>query len=97
MLRNAFDLLGTETTLRKILAAVSFSRTNTDAMRVNVENAASVTSAVNMANSTNTIVGGAVQVSPFANNSWNIMDAREPMRDQSLMAFQQTRNRWTIT
>jgi hypothetical protein len=94
-LKNAFEEIATEGLLRRLMDQLRFSKDNADRMRIIVDN--QPTFSMLTGNTTTSLVNAANSPLPFATNSWNIMDAREPMRDQSLMAFQVTRNRWTIT
>lgn len=89
-----FDLV--ERYLRQILAAVTFARTSSDALRVNVENQPSV-SIYTGNNASAQMVNAALQLSPFTPSTWNIMDARETARINSEQQFANTRQRWTIT
>lgn len=101
-LRNAFDEIGLESTLRKILAAVTYARTPSDVMRVNVENTAPVV----INNQPGVYVWTANNNTPMANqlstgyynqHSWNINDARETARQATETQFLMTRQRWSIT
>lgn len=94
-LRNAFEGIATEGTLRRLLEHVRFSKDSSDRLRVAVDTG-SVTATVNMNNSTTSIAAG-VSPSPYASTTWNIMDARADFQEASLQSFQITRNRWTIT
>lgn len=96
MLRNAFDLIATEGTLRNILRAVTFARTPADQLRVNVDNQASVQI---WAGNTNSAMQGAVnQPGLWVQGAWNAIDARYEFGETLNMNFiQNTRNRWTIT
>lgn len=92
-LRNAFEGLSTESTLRKILQAVSFSRTNTDALRVNVENT-NYSVSLNLANS------GTAGTLPawYAQAAVLSVDQREPLKAQMRANAIAVRNgRWTFS
>jgi hypothetical protein len=81
--------------LRRILRAVSYARTVNDQLRVNVDNQPGVY--VYMGNSSTSIQQAGLQVTAYANNSWNIDDAREIARRASEQQWAITRQRWTIT
>jgi hypothetical protein len=93
-LRNAFDLIATEGTLRKLLDQLRFSKDSADRMRVAVDTWPG--SLVVYGNGSNTVMGSTA-ISPYASTSWNIMDARAEFQELSLQAAQIQRNRWTIT
>jgi len=94
-LRNAFEEIATERTLRKLLEHMRFAKDSSDRMRVTVDNQPSVTV---WSNNTGTAVAGAgTQPGLFQPSSWNIMDGREEFREITQQTFQITRNRWTIT
>lgn len=99
-LRNAFEEIGLEATLRKILAAVTYARTPIDQMRVVVDSGsittASGSTTVVYTGQTATAPASAVQLY-YNNTSWNVVDAREPLREASEQHFVLTRNRWSIT
>jgi hypothetical protein len=103
-LKNVFDYVATEGTLQELVRIfkegrfMPYAKTPSDAMRVNVENGITVTSAtVYQANSASAIAGGTINVAPHSTSSWNVVDAREPMRDMTLQSFQAARSRWSIT
>lgn len=98
MLRNAFDLLATEGTLRNLLRAVTFAKTSSDQLRVNVDNAITVTAA-NVYNSlTNASMMGANNQQPhWGAASWNAMDARYPYGEALVGNYIQNRQRWTVS
>lgn len=101
MLRNAFDMLATEGTLRQLLRQLSFAKTPTDAMRVNVENSLSVTSIsaapVFAGNSNNTMVNAVNQPAHWGSVSWNSVDARYQYGEQLIGNYIQNRERWVIS
>lgn len=98
-LRNAFEEIGLEGTLRKILAAVTYARTPIDQMRVVVDSGGIVvnsgTLAVYNASVNTTQAGQALPI--YGSNTWNSVDARDEMREASEQHFIMTRNRWNIT
>lgn len=95
-LTKLIDFESVERLLRQILNAVTYSRTSTDAMRVNVDNAPQANIFTGN-NGSAPLQGGILNVTPFSSSSWNIMDAREPQRELSEQHFAITRQRWTIT
>lgn len=99
-LRNAFEELGLESTLRKILAAVTYARTPSDQMRV-VTDAGSVVTVSNGStvynNNLSSSMNAGTAVAYWGPGTWNGMDAREPAREAAEQHFVLTRNRWTIT
>lgn len=92
-LRNAFQDLGTEAMLRKILRAVSFAKDSADRIYVTVANQPPVSV---YAGNTGTNLTGQF-VSPYAFNTWNLHDIRAEYMEMSHQSFQATRSRWTIT
>lgn len=103
MLRNAFDELGSESTLGRILETLrtmlrqqTYARTPQDQLRVNVDNQPSV--AIWQGNSNLNMQGATNNPGLWAVNSWNAMDARFPYGEQLNANFiNSTRNRWTIS
>jgi hypothetical protein len=108
-LRNAFDDLGLESTLRKILNAITFARTNQDQLRVVVDSGTigtvtGITNGVNSLvqagnNSASATTGGVYTTGgtiAYASAAWNLQDAREIAREASEVQLIHTRNRWTI-
>lgn len=93
-LRNAFEAIATEGTLRRLLDQLRFSKDSSDRMRVAVDTWPG--SVVVYGNGTNAIVA-ATSITPYSGTSWNAMDARAEMQEMSLQAAQIQRNRWTIT
>lgn len=92
-LRNAFEELGTEGTLRKILRAVQFAKDGADRMQVNVANQPTVS--VNVANQGASLNG--IAVVPYNPQAWNAHDIRAEYQEFSHQSFQAARSRWTIT
>lgn len=93
-LRNAFEELGTEGTLRKILRAVQFAKDSADRMQVVVSNQATVS--VVAANQGNSLNG--LGVAPYAPTAWNAHDVRAEYQELSHQSFQSgPRVRWTIS
>jgi hypothetical protein len=93
-LRNAFAGLATETTLRRLLNNLNFARTGTDALRVNVDN---TPQAIVYRGNTGTLTT-ADTMSFYNISSWNLVDAREPLRVQGRANTIAVRNgRWSIS
>ena len=93
-LRNAFEELALESTLRKILAAVQYAKTTTDQLRVVVDSG--TTNANIYAGNTSAAIV-TTPVAMYNTVSWNLQDARETAREASEQHFVLTRNRWTIS
>lgn len=98
MLRNAFDLLATEGTLRSILRAVSFSKDLNDRMRVVIDNSALTVNPItlNAGSATQTMQGAAQNPSHWGATSWNLIDDRWEFGNGLNGVFQNTRSRWTF-
>lgn len=97
-LRNMFDMVATEGTLRQLLRQLTFAKTPQDALRVNVENGVSVTGAiVNNGGSTTAMQGAALNPAFWGATSWNTVDARYAFGEQQIMNFIQNRERWTFS
>lgn len=99
-LRNAFGELALESTLRKILHALTLAKSPSDQLRVVVDTMPVVSTAGSSTllwagNSNATIASSALP--PFNQNSWNAQDAREEAMIMTQNNFQNTRNRWTIS
>ena len=91
-LRNAFENLGTESTLRRILNMLTFARDSNDRLRTIVDNQPPVV--LNMRSNT-TQMNGNTELW-YSAGSWNITDAREDLRIQhNQRADFVKRNRWT--
>jgi hypothetical protein len=92
-LKNAFDNLGTESALRRIANLLNFARDPADRIRVSVDAGAIVI--YNRANS-NSMQG--FDSNSYNNaTSWNVVDARDPLRQQLRYNANYTRqSRWTI-
>lgn len=92
-LRNAFDNLATEGTLRRLLNNLNFSRTATDALRVNVDNTVTVTASLNMNNSA---TAGSIPIW-YSQPSVVSIDQREGVRAQyRANAIAIRTGRWTF-
>jgi hypothetical protein len=92
MLRNVFDLVATENTLRRVLQAVNFARTNTDQLRVVVDSG-TVSTLQQMLWGAN-----ASQPGYYGTGSPNSMDMRDMYRQAMRTNVIQTRvHRWTFT
>lgn len=87
-LRNAFEAIATEGTLRRLLEQLRFAKDSSDRMRVTVDV---------MPTTTVTLNAGSAISAPYAAGSWNLMDQRQEMQEMTLQTFQATRNRWSIT
>lgn len=95
MLRNAFDLLATEGTLRQILRQLTYAKTSSDQLRVNVDNQPAVT--LQNSSTSTLMAGAAVNPQLWGSTSWNTVDARYAFGEQQIMNFIQNRERWTIS
>jgi len=93
-LRNAFEGIATESTLRRLLEHLRFAKDGSDRLRVSVDNNPQV---VVYSNNSATQLSGGASPLPFATSTWNVVDARHEMQELSLQSFQNTRNRWSIT
>lgn len=93
-LRNAFEDLGTEGMLRKILRAVTFAKDNADRLSVAVGNQPVVS--VNTAN-TSVALSTGLGVVPYSTGAWNAHDIRAEYQEFSHQSFQAVRSRWTIS
>lgn len=93
-LRNAFDYIATEGTLRRLLEQLRFAKDPADRLRVQVDGWPG--SVIVYGNGSASTLG-TTAITPYASTSWNIMDQRAEMQEASLQTFQVTRNRWTIT
>lgn len=93
-LRNAFDNLGTESALRRIVNLLTFARDSADRIRVVVDSQPAVY--VYNRSSGTSIQSGTGELW-YSALSWNIVDAREPlvMQNKSRADFIK-RNRWTF-
>lgn len=91
---NLFGELGLEATQRQILRAVQYARDINDRLRVVVDNQPPV---VVYNQNTSTVQNGNATQAPYSASSWNLIDQREIVRQQSELAFMQSRSRWTIT
>jgi hypothetical protein len=95
-LKNAFENLGTENALRRIANLLTFARTSSDQIRTVVDSG-TVTANVYSRNSTTNQQNDA---SPnwYTINTWNMIDAREPLKTQMNAAAADARkNRWTVS
>lgn len=95
MLRNAFDLLGTEGTLRNILRMVSVARDTSDRLRVIIDNVPQAT--VLAGNTNNALQGASNAPTPWSANTWNILDQRFVYGEALNANWLMTKGRWTIT
>jgi len=92
---NMFGELALESTLRKILSAITFAKTPSDQLRVITDSGSATTSTVYAAGTSANI--GVTNLVPFGALSWNAHDIREQYMYESQLNFMQARNRWTIT
>jgi hypothetical protein len=92
-LRNAFEDLGTEAMLRKILRAVTFPRDTSERLQVVISNQPTVS--INGGNVGTALTGQFV--APYQVQTWNLHDIRDEYREMTHQSFQSTRSRWTIT
>ena len=98
MLRNAFDALATEGTLRNLLRQLTFAKTPTDQLRVIVENGLSIGQApVFNGNVNAAMTGAANQPQHWGPVSWNTVDARYQYGEQLVGNYIQNRERWTFS
>lgn len=98
MLRNAFDMLATEGTLKQLLRQLSFARTATDQLRVSVDNSPNVTQAgIFNGNSNTSMSAAANQPAHWGPVSWNSVDARYQYGEQLIGNYIQNRERWVIS
>lgn len=91
-LRNAFEGIATEGTLRRLLDQLRFAKDSSDRMRVVVDSAPQVTV---WGGNSSSAVGN--NTGAYSSSSWNAMDARAEMQEASQQTFYMTRNRWSIT
>lgn len=89
-LRNLFDGLAEEGTLRKILGAVNFARDSADRMRVSVDAGSSVAVYPYWGNAGN-------EPSQWTTGAVFAMDARQMAAYAARTNSLQVRNRWTFT
>lgn len=93
-LRNLFDNLATEGGLRRIANLLTFARDAQDRIRAVVDSG-SVT-IYNRASSTNLTSSDGTQYN--TSTTWNITDARDPLRQSYRANVLEVRNkRWTIS
>ena len=102
MLRNAFEGVATEGTLRRLLNALNYAKDLNDRMRVVVDTmpTTTVTGTVTAVTALNGIAFGSSNVAPahFASGAPNAFDAREQQMILMRSNFQQARTqRWTFS
>lgn len=92
-LKNAFDGLATEGTLKRLISMLGFARDGQDRLRIIVEGTA--TTALYARNTTTNMSGSDSQIH-YSSSTWNAIDARDPYRMQMTQRsdFIKT-NRWT--
>lgn len=90
---NLFGELAMESTLRQVLRAVTYARDTADRMRVIVDSGTLTIYNQNTSTSPN----ASTTPGPYTSSTWNLIDQREIVRQQSEIAFMQARQRWTIT
>lgn len=98
-LRNAFEEMATEGTLRQLVRIfqegrfMPYSKDLQDRMRIIVDNQPAI--ANYLANTSG--VPGSSNVTPWGNNTGLLMDDRAEAQDFTFQNFNFTRNRWSIT
>lgn len=98
-LRNAFEEMATESTLRQLVRIfqegrfLPYAKTSTDAMRVNVDNQAAATMYLGNTSST----PGSSNIAPWTASAGLLMDDRAEQQDFTLLNFTNSRSRWTIS
>lgn len=96
MLRNAFDALATEGTLRQLLRQLFFAKDTSDRLRVIIDN--SPTMVVNAGNTASSMQGAGQAPGPWTNSSWNVVDQRwDYGNGLNGVFFNSNRNRWTFS
>lgn len=95
MLRNMFDAVATEGTLRQLLRQLTFPRTITDVLRVNVDNSPQAT--IYSGNTNSSMAGAVNQPAHWGAVSWNTVDARYAFGEQQVLNYIQNRERWTFS
>lgn len=99
-LRNAFDEVATEGTLRALLRVfqegrfLPYAKDTNDRMRVAVDTG-TVTSIAYLGNAS--AVPGASNVVPWSSGTGVLMDDRAEQQDFTLLNFMTSRSRWTIS
>lgn len=90
-LRNAFENVVTEGTLRRLLDQLRFARTSTDQLRVVIDSGATDLSAIRWANNNSFATW-------YSTGAGNSMDQRENQRQIARANMLTARHsRWTIT
>lgn len=89
---NAFEGIGTESTLRAILRAVTYAKDINDRLQVSIANQPPVI--VYAGNTSANIAQN--NIAPYNAMSWNMMDAREDFMISAQQNFIIARNRWTF-
>lgn len=101
MLRNMFDMVATEGTLRQLLRQLTFAKDLQDRLRVTVDNTVAIgtvnNAVVNNAASTTVMQGAGLNPAHWGANSWNTVDARYQYGEQQMFTFIQNRERWTFS
>lgn len=101
-LRNAFEGLGTESTLKRILKAVSFIKDPNGRMRVVIDNTSTSPVVVAQSGATAGVVNAVLWANAGVAAGWytqggpNSVDAREQLRYQMRGVYEQRRSRWTF-
>lgn len=94
MLRNAFDYLATEGTLRQLVRQLLFSKDPQDRLRIVVDNSPTVM--VYSGNTLSNMQYAAVNPPHWSPSSWNIVDDRWEYGNGLNGVFNSTRSRWTF-
>lgn len=89
-LESVLKSLGQEGTLRRILQAVTYSRTSTDAMRTNVDGGSIVVQGIQWG-----MYNGYAAF--YAQGGPNSVDTREPLRLQHRLLMTERTKKWTYT
>lgn len=102
MLRNAFDLLATEGTLRNLLRAMTFAKTSSDQLRVNVDNNVNVVGTITAVVNNGGNAGASMQLAAnnpglWSQTSWNATDARYQYGETLVGNYIQNRQRWVVS
>lgn len=95
MLRNAFDALATEGTLRQLVRQLLFAKDTQDRLRVIVDAQPAIT--IFSGNSSSSLQGAGQNPGPWTSSAWNVVDQRWDYGNGLNGVFNSTRSRWTIT
>lgn len=95
MLRNMFDMVATEGTLRQLLRQLTFAKDLQDRLRVSVDAIPAVT--IYNASTVTTMQNANTSPALWGATSWNTVDARYAYGEQQMFTFIQNRERWTFS